>query len=61
MNQSKVFALASREEHWGLVVHEAALCGCALLLGTHQSRWLLSRRQQCPDEMGANIITFCET
>lgn len=32
MNESKVFALASREEHWGLVVHEAALCGCALLL-----------------------------
>ena len=32
MNKSRVFALASREEHWGLVVHEAALCGCALLL-----------------------------
>ena len=32
MNDSKVFVLASREEHWGLVVHEAALCGCALLL-----------------------------
>lgn len=32
MNESRVFALASREEHWGLVVHEAALCGCALLL-----------------------------
>ena len=32
MNQSRVFALASREEHWGLVVHEAALCGCALML-----------------------------
>lgn len=32
MNQSRVFALASREEHWGLVVHEAALCGCVLAL-----------------------------
>ena len=32
MNRSRIFALASREEHWGLVVHEAALCGCALLL-----------------------------
>lgn len=32
MNQSRVFALASREEHWGLVVHEAALSGCALVL-----------------------------
>ena len=32
MNQSRVFALASREEHWGLVVHEAALSGCALML-----------------------------
>jgi glycosyltransferase involved in cell wall biosynthesis len=35
MNRSRVFALASREEHWGLVVHEAALCGCALLLQSH--------------------------
>jgi glycosyltransferase involved in cell wall biosynthesis len=32
MNDSRIFALASREEHWGLVVHEATLCGCALLL-----------------------------
>lgn len=32
MNQSRIFVLASREEHWGLVVHEAALCGCALAL-----------------------------
>ncbi len=29
---ARAFALSSREEHWGLVVHEAALCGCALLL-----------------------------
>lgn len=32
MNESRIFALASREEHWGLVVHEASLCGCALLI-----------------------------
>lgn len=32
MNQARVLALPSREEHWGLVVHEAALCGCGLLL-----------------------------
>lgn len=32
MNQSRIFVLASKEEHWGLVVHEAALCGCALVL-----------------------------
>lgn len=32
MNDSRVLALPSREEHWGLVVHEAALCGCGLLL-----------------------------
>ena len=32
MNESKIFVLPSREEHWGVVVHEAALCGCALLL-----------------------------
>lgn len=32
MNQSRILVLPSREEHWGLVVHEAALCGCALAL-----------------------------
>lgn len=26
------FVLASKEEHWGLVVHEAALSGCVLLV-----------------------------
>lgn len=29
---AKVFILASLEEHWGVVVHEAALAGCAMLL-----------------------------
>ena len=29
---SRVFCLPSIEEHWGLVVHEAALSGCALCL-----------------------------
>lgn len=29
---AKVFILASLEEHWGVVVHEAALAGCTLLL-----------------------------
>lgn len=29
---SRVFCLPSLEEHWGLVVHEAALSGCMLLL-----------------------------
>lgn len=29
---ARVFVLASKEEHWGLVVHEAALSGCYLLL-----------------------------
>ena len=29
---ARIFALLSREEHWGLVVHEAALSGCLLLL-----------------------------
>ena len=29
---ARVFALPSIEEHWGLVVHEAALSGCVLLL-----------------------------
>jgi glycosyltransferase involved in cell wall biosynthesis len=32
LNESKVFILPSHEEHWGLVVHEAALCGCFLIL-----------------------------
>ena len=30
--QSRVFILPSIKEHWGLVVHEAALSGCVLLL-----------------------------
>lgn len=29
---ARFFALPSKEEHWGLVVHEAALSGCGLLL-----------------------------
>lgn len=30
--RSRVFCLPSQEEHWGLVVHEAVLSGCLLLL-----------------------------
>lgn len=30
--QSRFFVLPSKIEAWGLVVHEAALCGCGLLL-----------------------------
>lgn len=30
--ESRAFCLGSVEEHWGLVVHEAALSGCVLLL-----------------------------
>ena len=29
---ARIFCLPSKEEHWGLVVHEAALSGCVLLL-----------------------------
>lgn len=32
MRESRALILPSREEHWGLVVHEAALSGCHLLL-----------------------------
>jgi glycosyltransferase involved in cell wall biosynthesis len=32
LRQSRFFVLPSLEEHWGVVVHEAALSGCALLL-----------------------------
>ena len=30
LRQSRCLVLPSLEEHWGLVVHEAACCGCAL-------------------------------
>jgi glycosyltransferase involved in cell wall biosynthesis len=32
MRLSRFFVLPSREEHWGVVVHEAACSGCGLLL-----------------------------
>jgi glycosyltransferase involved in cell wall biosynthesis len=32
MNKCRVLILPSREEHWGVVVHEAALSGCGLIL-----------------------------
>lgn len=32
MADSRCLVLPSREEHWGLVVHEAALAGCLLVL-----------------------------
>lgn len=33
LREAMCLVLPSREEHWGVVVHEAALSGCALLLG----------------------------
>ena len=33
--EARLFCLPSLREHWGLVVHEAALSGCALLLGKY--------------------------
>lgn len=30
--QARFLVLPSREDHWGVVVHEAARCGCGLLL-----------------------------
>ena len=32
LNNSRVLILPSYEEHWGVVTHEAALCGCGLIL-----------------------------
>jgi glycosyltransferase involved in cell wall biosynthesis len=32
MRESRFLLLPSREDHWGLVAHEAALCGCGLLV-----------------------------
>ncbi|MEP6391042.1 MAG: glycosyltransferase family 4 protein [Halioglobus sp.] len=34
IHNSRCLVLPSHEEHWGVVVHEAALSGCALLLST---------------------------
>ena len=48
---ARVFCLPSLEEHWGLVVHEAALSGCFLLL---------SRQIGAAEDFagGANAILF---
>jgi glycosyltransferase involved in cell wall biosynthesis len=45
MRQSRFLVLPSHEEHWGLVVHEAALSGCGLILSSAigSSADLLSR------------------
>jgi len=32
MSQSRFLILPSYEDHWGVVVHEAACCGCGLIL-----------------------------
>lgn len=32
MRRARALVLPSLDEHWGVVVHEAALCGCALAL-----------------------------
>lgn len=32
LRNSRFLILPSHEDHWGLVVHEAALCGCGLIL-----------------------------
>ena len=32
LRNSRFLILPSHEEHWGLVVHEAALCGCGLIV-----------------------------
>jgi glycosyltransferase involved in cell wall biosynthesis len=32
MRQARFLVLPSLEDHWGLVVHEATLCGCGLVL-----------------------------
>ena len=34
LRESRCLVLPSLEEHWGLVVHEAACCGCALALSS---------------------------
>ncbi len=34
MRDARCLVLPSTSEHWGLVVHEAALCGCALALSS---------------------------
>lgn len=33
--ESRFLILPSREEHWGLVVHEAACCGCGIILSSN--------------------------
>jgi len=43
MKKSKIFCLPSWEEHFGVVVHEAAMAGCALMLsrGVYSSEMFL--------------------
>jgi glycosyltransferase involved in cell wall biosynthesis len=46
MQRSRYLILPSYEEHWGLVVHEAALSGCGLLLSDQVgSAWDLATQE----------------
>ena len=49
--QARAFCLPSVEEHWGLVVHEAALSGCVLLLSDR-----VGAREDFTGE--ANVLAF---
>lgn len=35
MRESQIVALPSKQEHWGVAAHEAALCGCLLLVSKY--------------------------
>lgn len=54
--EARAFCLPSLEEHWGLVVHEAALSGCVLLL----SKAVGAAEDLLCDSNGISFSPTCE-
>ena len=60
---ARCFCLLSMDEHWGVVVHEAALCGCVLLLSDKVGAaddfvGAANGFMVAPDDISSQIVAF---